>query len=311
LFGLNILVAQNTYTMNQAVDGYIHQAPVEFQPKLQELRELILSLVPEDTEEIISYGMPTYKRKTNLLHFAAQKNHLGIYPGAAALESVSTAPYASSKGALHLPWDKPLPEDLIAELIHFNIENTVNPWQKYAHQWKEASALMSELMDRTPLKKEKKWGADVYTLDGKNVIGWGGFKAFFSIWFYNGVFLEDPLKVLIAAGETKALRQWRFTQYSEMNPDQILSYIYEAMDKSHLKVPKGTAPAPDIPEELIAAFDDDPKARAAFEALTPGKRKEYLVYLVEAKQSTTRLKRLEKILPLIIAGKGLNDKYKR
>ncbi len=206
--------------MAPSVDAYILQCSPENRSKLEELRKLILSYLPEDVEETISYGMPTYKRKANLIHFAAAKQHLGIYPGPAALEAISTTPYTSSKGALHLPWNEPLPEELIADLINYNLENTVNPWQKYQHQWKEADIRMTALLDKTPLKKEKKWGADVYTLDGKNVVGWGGFKSFFSIWFYNGVFLEDPLKVLIAAGETKALRQWRFERVEDMDPEK-------------------------------------------------------------------------------------------
>lgn len=297
--------------MSQSVEEYINQAPLEHQPKLHELREMILARLPDDVEEVISYGMPTYKRKSNLIHFAAQKQHIGIYPGPAALEAVPTGKYTCSKGALHLPWDGPLPEELIAGLIEYNLENTVNPWQKYQHQWKEASAIMTQVLDKTTLKKEKKWGADVYTMEGKNVIGWGGFKAFFSIWFYNGVFLSDPLNVLIAAGETKALRQWRFKRVEDMDQEKILSYLFEAMDKIHLKVPKGTAPAPELPEELEQALAEDQDFKQAFARLTPGKKKEYIVYLAEAKQSSTRMKRLEKILPMILAGQGLNDKYKR
>src|SRR3546814_4271515 len=90
---------------------------------------------------------------------------------------------------------------------------------------------MNQIIGQTPLKKEFKWGTDIYTFQGKNVVGWGGFKSFFSIWFYNGVFLEDKEKVLVSAseGKTKSLRQWRFTDVKEMNEKKILAYIQESI----------------------------------------------------------------------------------
>ena len=108
------------------------------------------------------------------------------------------------------------------------------------HQWTEEVAILSAIIDKTPLDKTTKWGSDVYTYNGKNVVSCGGFKNFFTLWFYNGVFLEDPYKVLISAseGQTKSLRQWRFTSKEEIDEKKILAYIHEAIEteKKGLKI---------------------------------------------------------------------------
>ena len=174
---------------------------------------------------------------------------------------------------------------------------------------------MQNIVNRTELQKEFKWGSDIYTFRGKNVVGWGGFKDFFTEWFYNGVFLEDKAKVLITAseGKTKALRQWRFTDAAQMNEKKLMAYILEAIqvvkDGKEIKPEKSAPPVPGgLFEEHLQA---DPAFRQAFERLTPGKQREYIEYIDEAKQEKTRLTRLEKIKPLVLDGKGLNDKYKR
>src|SRR5690606_7299786 len=123
--------------------------------------------------------------------------------------------------------------------------------------------------------------------EGKNVISWGGFKNFFSVWFYNGVFLEDRDKVLINAseGKTKSLRQWRFTSVQEMDETKILAYISESIqavkDGKEIKVQK---PKYSNPEGLLKELlEQDPVSEAAFASLTPGRQKEYIDYIDEAK----------------------------
>ena len=171
-----------------------------------------------------------------------------------------------------------------------------------------------EIIQQTSLKKEFKWGRYIYTHKGKNVIGWGGFKNFFSLWFYNGVFLTDRDKHLISAseGKTKALRQWRFEDVKDMSAEKIAAYIQESIQtidegkelkptKSPMKAPAGL---------LLEALQTDPTFAESFQALTPGKQKEYIEYIDEAKQEKTKQSRIEKIKPLVLAKKGLNDKYK-
>jgi uncharacterized protein YdeI (YjbR/CyaY-like superfamily) len=182
------------------------------------------------------------------------------------------------------------------------------------NQWSEEVALLSAILDKTPLEKTTKWGSDVYTSNGKNVVSCGGFKNFFTLWFYNGVFLEDPYKVLISAseGQTKSLRQWRFTSKEEIDEKKILSYVNEAIEieKKGLKIKPAkfsTVPPPGI---LSTALKNDKAFNLAFEKLTPGKQKEYILFINEAKQEATKMRRLEKIIPMILQGMELHGKYK-
>lgn len=180
--------------------------------------------------------------------------------------------------------------------------------------WTEALSILQKLLDDTELTPITKWGIPVYCYDGQNIVGLAAFKNFVCLWFYQGIFLTDPDKVLVNAqeGKTKALRQWRFTDNSEINPKQIHSYLAEAI--SHAKAGKKLAPitAAEIilPQILENAFQTSSELQTAFHQLTTGKQREYIEYLNKAKQETTKLSRLEKIIPMIVQGKGLNDRYK-
>lgn len=182
------------------------------------------------------------------------------------------------------------------------------------NQWSEELEVIASIINKAPLEKAIKWGAEVFTYNGKNVVSYGGFKNFFTLWFYNGVFLTDRYNVLVNAqeGKTKSLRQWRFTSISEIDEKKILEYINEAIEieKRGLKIAPEKFVAIPVSEFLEAEFKKDKNVKAAFEKLTPGKQKEYNVYINEAKQEATKLKRVEKIVPMILQGIGLNDKYK-
>ncbi|MDI9341511.1 MAG: YdeI/OmpD-associated family protein [Sediminibacterium sp.] len=184
----------------------------------------------------------------------------------------------------------------------------------YNEKWAEELELIASIVSKAPLEKSIKWGADVYTYNNKNVVSYGGFKNFFTLWFYNGVFLKDKYKVLINAseGKTISLRQWRFTSKAEINEQKILEYIYEAIEieKQGLKIKPAKFTPASVPPILSNAFKSDKKLKAAFEKLTPGKQKEYILYLNAPKQEKTQFTRLEKITPMILQGVGLNDKYK-
>jgi uncharacterized protein YdeI (YjbR/CyaY-like superfamily) len=180
--------------------------------------------------------------------------------------------------------------------------------------WTEEIELVASIINKLPLEKTIKWGAEVFTYNGKNVVSYGGFKNYFMIWFFNGVFLEDKYKVLVNAqeGKTKSLRQWRFTSLAEIDENKITEYINEAIEieKKGLKISSEKFVEIPVAELLEKEFKNNNNLRTAFEKLTPGKQKEYIVYINEAKQETTKLKRLEKIKPMILQGIGLNDKYK-
>ena len=182
-------------------------------------------------------------------------------------------------------------------------------------KWKNELEKIANIIRKVPeLDATIKWGAEVFTYNGKNVVSYGGFKDFFSLWFYNGVFLKDPYKVLITAsgGKTKSQRQWRFASLKDIEEKKILAYIKEAIEieKKGLKIaPEKFKPIP-IPAILKQVLDKKKTFKTAFEKLTPGKQKEYCLYINEAKQEATKIKRVEKITPMILSGQGLYDKYK-
>ena len=105
-----------------------------------------------------------------------------------------------------------------------------NTWDK-VNTWQKELQIIETIISKTQLVKTIKWGGIVYTINNKNVVGIGGFKNFFTLWFYNGVFLKDNLNVLVNANEgvTKSLRQWRFTSKNEINEVHILNYIQKQL----------------------------------------------------------------------------------
>ncbi|MDD3876159.1 MAG: YdeI/OmpD-associated family protein [Bacteroidales bacterium] len=192
--------------------------------------------------------------------------------------------------------------------------NSANTPVQSNDRWSKELDLLASIILKAPLEKTIKWGAEVFTYNGKNVLSYGGFKHYFALWFYNGVFLTDKHKVLVNAQEgiTKSLRQWRFYSIAEIDERLIFEYINEAIEieKKGLKIkPERNKPV-DIPELLADALTHKDDFQYAFNKLTLGKQKEYIEYLNEAKQEATKLKRLEKIKPMILKGIGLNDKYK-
>lgn len=185
----------------------------------------------------------------------------------------------------------------------------------YTDKWVEELSLLSSIIQKTPLEKTTKWGSDVFTYDGKNVLSYGGFKNYFALWFYNGVFLQDKYHVLISAQEgiTKSLRQWRFSSVAEIDERKILEYVNEAIaiEKKGLRIAPEKEKPVEIPQLFVEMLSEDKTLKESFDRLTPGKQKEYMLYIAEAKQEATKVKRLEKVRPMILSGIGLNDKYKK
>lgn len=186
-------------------------------------------------------------------------------------------------------------------------------WDKTS-KWPGEVALLKAIIAKTPLIETTKWGGPVFTYNNKNVIGIGGFTNYIAIWFYKGVFLKDEAGLLVNANEenTKSLRQWRFSSINEIDEKQVLAYINEAIEIEK----QGLAIAPSkketvIPELLQAKLDSDVLFNIAFKAFTPFKQREFCEYIAEAKQDKTKAVRLEKIVPLILEGRGLNDRYRK
>ncbi len=180
--------------------------------------------------------------------------------------------------------------------------------------WEEELRQLHEMLLTTQLKPEIKWGAPVYTLEGKNVIGIGAFKNHYGLWFFNGALLKRNTSLLVNAqeGKTKALRQIRFEKGDEVKTSLLLPYIQEAIENQQ----KGREIKPDfnkelvIPDELSTALKVDKELETSFKNLTPGKQREYADYISDAKRETTKKSRIEKITPMIKNGVGLHDKYK-
>lgn len=181
-----------------------------------------------------------------------------------------------------------------------------------ANQWqKEFEKLRTIILD-TGLDEELKWGCPCYTHHGRNIVLIHGFKEYCALLFFKGALLNDTENILIQQSENvQAARQIRFTALKEITDLQkvIPTYVYEAIEveKSGIKVPMKKTKEFDMPEEFQNKLDQNPELKEAFEALTPGRQRAYLLHFSSAKQSKTREARIEKYIPQILTGKGLND----
>lgn len=187
-----------------------------------------------------------------------------------------------------------------------------NKWNK-TNQWENVIEQLHAIIRKTPLVETTKWGGPVYTYNNKNVLGIGGFKSYFGIWFYNGVFLKDEKKLLINANEenTKSLRQMRFNSANEIDEKLILAYIKEVIEieEKGLAIPKEKKETI-IPEILQNELDKNSELKNKFNTFSPYKQREFIEHITSAKQEKTQMARLEKIIPMILEEKGLNDKYR-
>ena len=179
---------------------------------------------------------------------------------------------------------------------------------------REILIILRDLILKTELTETVKWGSPVYSINNKNVVGIGSFKSYTGLWFFQGAFLKDEAKVLFNAqeGTTKSLRQWRFKSIEEINNTLILQYINEAIENAK----QGKTLKPDrnkplnIPAELQMALDKDNNLKNRFDSLSISCRREYAEYIDEAKRAETRIKRVQKSIPMINEKRGLNDNYK-
>ncbi|MFW9807001.1 MAG: YdeI family protein, partial [Candidatus Thorarchaeota archaeon] len=162
------------------------------------------------------------------------------------------------------------------------------------------------------LTEDFKWKNPCYTFQGSNVVLIHGFKEYCAIMFFKGALLNDTKGILISqTRNTQATRQIRFTNVQEIvEMEPILkAYIHEAIEveKAGLKVDFKKTKEYTIPEEFQIKLDENPALKTAFEALTPGRQRAYLLYFSTPKQSKTRVSRVEKHMKRILDGKGLND----
>jgi uncharacterized protein YdeI (YjbR/CyaY-like superfamily) len=182
----------------------------------------------------------------------------------------------------------------------------------YRERWEAEIAEMRRVLAGFPMKEECKWGKPTYTVDGKNIVIMQGFKEYFGLGFFQGALLKDPKKVLVQLGQVHAGRVMKFTSVKDITAKAatIKAYVREAIavEKAGLRMEqKKTSDFP-VPEELTERFRRDARFKRAFEALTPGRQRSYLYHFAAAKQSATRVARIEKSMPAIFEGRGFLER---
>jgi uncharacterized protein YdeI (YjbR/CyaY-like superfamily) len=178
-------------------------------------------------------------------------------------------------------------------------------------KWREEFEKLRSIILDCDLTEELKWYQAGYTLQGKNVVLIHGFKEYCALMFFKGALLKDTHRLLATPGQHQSARQLRFTNLQEIvKAESILkAYIREAIEveKGGLKVKLKKTADLKIPSEFQKKLNEIPALKTAFAALTPGRQRNYLFHISQPKLSKTREARVEKCMPLILKGKGLND----
>jgi uncharacterized protein YdeI (YjbR/CyaY-like superfamily) len=181
-----------------------------------------------------------------------------------------------------------------------------------AKSWQQEMTLLRAILLECQLAEALKWGKPCYSYNNNNIVMIQSFKAHIDLGFFNGASLKDTQQVLTKAGEhTQAARQMKFTDSTQIEKAKgiIQSYIKEAIviATSGITIEKEKKAENIIVTELQAIFKNNAPLKKAFESLTPGKQRGYLIYFSAAKQSATRITRINNYISKIICGKGLND----
>jgi len=194
--------------------------------------------------------------------------------------------------------------------------NRLNPkvdgYIRKSKQWQEELRKLRAIILDCQLTEDVKWRHPCYTLGDRNIVILGRFKEYCAMTFVKGALLKDPKSILTKPGEnTQAARVIRFTQVQQIDEIEPLlkDFIVQAIavEKAGLKMKLKKITDFKIPEELQTRYDELPALKTAFTALTPGRQRAYLLYFSAAKQSKTRASRIEKCMPQIFKGKGLDD----
>ncbi|MBP1849039.1 YdeI/OmpD-associated family protein [Rhizobium halophytocola] len=179
-------------------------------------------------------------------------------------------------------------------------------------RWQSELQALRSLLSETPLVEDFKWRSPCYTFDGANVATIWAMKEACGLSFFKGVLLKDPAGILTAPGDnSRSVRLFRFSSLEQLAPhrDTLKGYVLEAigLEKAGAKV---TFEKDDLayPAELVDRLDADTALREAFEALTPGRRRGYLLHFTEPKQPATRTARIDRHADRILAGKGMHDR---
>jgi len=193
-----------------------------------------------------------------------------------------------------------------------SMNSKVDFYFQKATPWQNEIKKLRIIMLHCGLTEELKWGVPCYTFQNGNVVLIHVFKKYCALLFFKGALLNDAHGILVQQTKNvQAGRQVRFTSVSEiveMEPT-LKAYTYEAieLERAGLKVKFKKTDEFDIPEELKNKLDERPDLKSAFDALTPGRQRAYIFYFSAPKQSKTRVARIEKCIPQMLNGKGLND----
>jgi uncharacterized protein YdeI (YjbR/CyaY-like superfamily) len=188
----------------------------------------------------------------------------------------------------------------------------VDAFLRSAKRWQKEMAKLRKIILGCQLTEELKWGKPCYLFQESNIVLIHGFKEYCALLFFKGALLKDARRILVQQTENvQAARQIRFTNARAIDEmESILkAYIHEAIEveKTGLEVNYKKTSEFKIPEEFRSKLNEIPALRKAFNALTPGRQRGYLLYFSAAKQSKTRESRIEKCVPQILKGKGLDD----
>jgi uncharacterized protein YdeI (YjbR/CyaY-like superfamily) len=189
---------------------------------------------------------------------------------------------------------------------------SVDAYFKKAKRWQEELTRLRTIVLDCSLKEELKWGHPCYTHEGRNIVLIHDFKEYCALLYFKGALLKDAQGILVQQTENvQAGRQLRFTNVGEIARLKpiIKAYIDEAIavEKAGLKIEHKKTAEFAVAEEFQKQLDANPALKAAFAALTPGRQRGYLLYFAAPKQSKTREARIEKCMPQIFKGEGLND----
>lgn len=187
----------------------------------------------------------------------------------------------------------------------------IDQFVEKAKKWQDEIKLFREIALECGLEEELKWRLPCYMLEENNVVIIQPFKEYCALMFFKGALLKDSKKLLKTPGTSQSVRQIRVTNITEAKKLKatIKSYVKEAIkiEKSGEKVELKKTSDFKVPAEFKTKLDKMPKLKTAFNALTPGRQRAYLYFFSSAKQATTRESRVEKYIPQILKGKGMND----
>jgi uncharacterized protein YdeI (YjbR/CyaY-like superfamily) len=180
--------------------------------------------------------------------------------------------------------------------------------------WRQALMQLRHMLLKLGLEETIKWASPVYTLGGKNVVGLAAFKDYYGLWFFQGALLHDPEQRLVNAqvGRTRAMRQLRFESLEALDLDLAAHFVEEAIrnEAAGLAIERRPAAVLSLPGVLSEALTNDPQLATQFGLLTLGRQREYAEHIGSAKREETCRRRLNTAIPLIMAGRGLHDRYR-